>query len=121
MALRNIDLLDRTIEVGGPELLTYRRIVMRVMYAIGASRPIVSVPFLLLRAGAWYFDGLFARWPFTEHWVDMMSTPQTAELGNIERLFAFRPAAFDIGLIDQYLENQPYLRDLVRYAFTTRW
>lgn len=121
LSLQSIDLLDQTVEVGGPELLTFRRIAMRVMYAIGAQRPIVGLPFQLYRASVWYLDGLFARWPITEQWVEMLSSRQTAELGTLERLFGFRPAAFDVGLIDQYMPGRPYRRDFLKYIFGGRW
>lgn len=121
LSLENLDLVDQIVEVGGPELLTYRRLIMRVMYAIGANRPIVGVPFQVHSAGAWFLDGLFSRWPVTEQWVEMLAARQTAELGTIERLFHFRPAAFDIGLIDQYMPNQRHRADLLKYIFGGRW
>jgi uncharacterized protein YbjT (DUF2867 family) len=121
MSLEDLDLIDATISVGGPELLTYRRLVMRVMYAIRSPRPIIGLPLLAHQAGAWFLDGLFARWPFTQQWVEMLSTPQTADLGAIERHFGFRPSAFDIGLIDRYMQGQRYMLKLLRYIFTTRW
>jgi uncharacterized protein YbjT (DUF2867 family) len=121
MALQDLDLVDQTVGVGGPELLTYRRIVMRTMYAIDAQRPIINSPLQLHQAGAWFLDGLFARWPFTEHWVEMLASNQTAELGTLERLFGIRPAAFDIGLIDRYLRERSRENRLLHYAFTSHW
>ena len=121
MSLQSLDLIDETLSLGGPEIIAYRRLVMRVMYAIGISRSFLSVPLLALRAGAWFLDGLFARWPFSEYWIELLSTNQTAGLGNIERLFGFRPAAFDIGLIDKYMVGRHYRRELLRYIFTSRW
>lgn len=121
IALQNLNMIDETISLGGPEIIAYRRIVMRIMYAIGSQRPIFSVPILVLRAAAWFFDGLFARWPFSEYWIELLSTNQTAELGNIERLFGFRPAALDIGLIDKYMTDRRYGLEFLRYIFTTRW
>jgi hypothetical protein len=121
MALEDLDLIDSSIAIGGPELLTYRRMVMRVMYASHSQRPIIGLPLLAHRLAAWYLDGLFARWPFSEHWIELLSTTQTAELGTIERHFGFRPAAFDIGLIDRYMATQRYLLKMLGYIFTTRW
>lgn len=121
LSLQSIDLLDQTVEIGGPELLSYRRVAMRVMYAIGAQRPIMGLPFQVFKAGVWYLDGLFARWPITEQWVEMLSSRQTAELGTLERLFGFRPAAFDVGLIDRYMPEQPYRADFLKYIFSGRW
>ncbi len=121
MSLENLDLIDEVMTLGGPELLSYRRVVMRVMHAIRTRRPIIGLPLLAHRAAAWFLDGLFARWPFTEQWVEMLSTPQTAGLGTVERYFGFRPAAFDIGLIDRYLSGQRHVLRLVRYIFSTRW
>ncbi|NDJ52606.1 MAG: NAD(P)H-binding protein [Chloroflexi bacterium] len=121
MSLDDLDLMDAVLTVGGPEILSYRRIVMRVMYAIRSRRPIVGVPLLLHRVVAWFLDGLFARWPYTEQWVEMLSTSQTAELGVIERQFGFRPAAFDIGVIDTYLAGRRFTWEMLRYIFTLRW
>ncbi len=121
MSLENLDLIDEAMNLGGPELLSYRRVVMRVMHAIRTRRPIVGLPLLAHQAAAWFLDGLFARWPFTEQWVEMLATPQTAGLGTVERYFGFRPAAFDMGLIDHYLSNKRHGWRLVRYIFSTRW
>ncbi len=121
MALENLDLLDTTVTLGGPELLSYRRVVMRVMHASKCTRPIVGLPLLMHQASAWLLDGLFARWPFTLQWVEMLSTNQTAELGAVERYFGFRPAAFDIGLIDRYMQGRWYTLELLRYALSGRW
>ncbi len=121
MSLDDLNLIDQTVGVGGPELLTYRRIVMRVMHAIATQRPIMGLPFQVHRAGSWFLDGLFARWPFTEQWVEMLSTSQTSELGTVERMFGFRPAAFDMGLIDQYLRGRRYSWEFLRYILTEQW
>jgi NADH dehydrogenase len=121
MALENLDLIDATLHIGGPELLSYRRIVMRVMHACGSKRPIVGLPLLVHQAGAWFLDGLFARWPINQQWIEMFAAGQTAELGSIERNFHFRPSTFDIGLIDQYMQRRRYSLELARYMFTTAW
>jgi len=94
---------------------------MRVMYAIGKQRPIIGVPLLAHRVVAWYLDGLFARWPVTEQWTEMLSTHQTAELGAIERNFGFRPRVFDMGLIDTYLKDRPFRAEMLRYIFSGQW
>lgn len=121
MSLEDLDLIDRTLVVGGPEILTYRRMVMRVMHTIGSPRPIVSLPLLGHKMGAWFLDGLFARWPFTEQWVELLSTNQTGELGTVERHFGFRPAAFDVGVLSTYMRKRHYFWALLRYIFSTRW
>lgn len=121
MSLENLDLIDRTLTLGGPELLTYRRIVLRVMHTLGGRRPIIGLPLLAHQAGAWFLDGLFARWPFTEQWVEMLSTTQTGELGIVERYFGFRPTALDVGIMRQYMHGQRYLLKLLRYIFTLGW
>jgi len=121
MSLENLDLIDTTLALGGPEILTYRRIVMRIMHAIRSPRPIIGTPLLIHSATAWFLDGLFARWPFTERWIDLLSSNQTAEVGIVERHFGFRPAALDIGLIDRYMRGRRYGLNLMRYIFTQRW
>ncbi len=121
MSLEDLDLIDSIMAVGGPEMLTYQRIILRVMHASGSRRPIIGAPLLLHRAAAWYLDGLFSRWPFNEEWIQLMSSNQTAELGTIERHFGFRPASLDVGLIDTYMKNRRYAFELIRFALTREW
>jgi hypothetical protein len=64
---------------------------------------------------------LFARWPLTEQWSEMLSTVQTAEMGAIERIFGFRPASFDVGLLSAYMENRHYTLELLQYVLTRQW
>jgi uncharacterized protein YbjT (DUF2867 family) len=121
MSLEDLDLIDTTLSLGGPEILTYRRIVMRIMHASRSPRPIVGTPLLVNQAAAWFLDGLFARWPFTERWIELLAANQTAELGTIERRFGFRPASLDIGLIDKYMRHRRYAFEMMRFIFTQRW
>lgn len=121
MALDSLELLDRSIELGGPEILPYRRLVMRIMYVAGLQRPVIGVPMLLLRAGGWYLDGLFNRWPFTTLWAEMLSTTQSAELGTIERDFGFRPTALDVAALKTYMNGRRYLLQLLQFSLSGRW
>jgi len=121
MSLENFDLIDTVATIGGLEFLTYRRLVMRVMHTIGSRRPIIGVPLLAHRSLSWFLDGLFARWPLTEQWNEMLSTTQTAEMGSIERYFGFRPAAFDVGLLSTYMKRRLYALELLQYSLTNRW
>lgn len=119
MSLEDLDSIDKVINVGGPELLTYRRIVLRVMHTVGHRRPLINLPLLINQAGVWFLDGLFVRWPTTKHWIEMFSSGQSSELGTVERLFGFRPAAFDVGVLSRYVNrSHPFLR-LFRYILTS--
>ncbi len=121
LTLNDLDALDSVITLGGPEVLSYRRIVMRVMYAIRSQRPIIGLPVLVHKWAAWFLDGLFARWPYTEHWVDLLSSNQTAELGVIEREYGFRPATFDLPVLEKYLKGRWFLLEMLAYIFSSRW
>jgi NADH dehydrogenase len=120
-SLENLDMIDRVLNLGGPELVTYRRVVQRVMRASGAQRPISGVPLLWHRAGAWFLDGFWARWPFTGFWVDMLGTNRASELGNVERFFGFRPTRLDLDVLKTYMQNRRYTFELIRYILTQRW
>ncbi len=121
MSLENLDHLDKVISLGGPEVLSYRRMAMRVMYTIGHQRPIVGLPMLMHRVGGWYLDGLFARWPVTEIWAELLSSNQTAEIGLIEREFGFRPRTFDVGVLSVYLRKQRHMGNMLRYITSVKW
>lgn len=120
-SLENLEMIDRVVDLGGPELLAYRRIVQRVMTASNATRPIIGVPLLWHRAAAWFLDGFWARWPFTRYWVDMLATNRTSELGNVERFFGFRPARLDLDVLKTYMQARRYSLDLLRFIMTNPW
>lgn len=121
MALEDFDLIDALVPLGGPELLTYRRMVMRVMHTIRKPRPIIGLPLVANQAGSWFLDGLFARWPINSYWMELCSTSQTSELGTIERQFGFRPAAFDVPLLGSYMRGKHYGWRLLNYVFSRKW
>jgi uncharacterized protein YbjT (DUF2867 family) len=121
MGLEEFDLIDSVVSMGGPELLSYRRLVMRVMHTIASSRPIMGLPLLVNRTGSWFLDGLFARWPINEYWMEMCSTSQTSELGVIERQFGFRPASFDVPVLSTYMRGKHYSLRFLKYIFTRTW
>lgn len=121
MSLEDQNLIDVVLPLGGPEMLTYRRVVMRVMRAAKCQHPIVGIPFLTNRALIWFLDGLFARWPVNSHWIEAFSSGQSAELGAIERHFGFRPSAFDLPLLSSYLTGRHHRLRFWRYIFTKSW
>ena len=118
MSLEDLNLIDKVLDLGGPELLTYDRIVRRVMRASDSVRPIANVPLLWHSAAAWFLDGLFARWPYTRYWVDLLSANRTSELGNVERYFGFRPTQLDLKVLRTYMQKRRYSFEMLRYIFS---
>lgn len=121
MSLDDLDLVDAVVPIGGPELLTYRRMILRVMHTIHSYKPIMGMPLVVNKAGAWFLDGLFARWPVSEYWMELCSTSQTTELGAIERHFGFRPVAFDAPLLSTYMKGKHFFAKMLKYIVTRSW
>lgn len=121
MSLEDLDMVDRVLDLGGPELVTYKRVVQRVMRASGSPRPISGVPLLWHKAAAWLLDGFWARWPFTNFWVDMLGANRTSQLGNVERHFGFRPTRLDLDVLSTYMRKRRYAFELIRYILTQHW
>jgi uncharacterized protein YbjT (DUF2867 family) len=83
--------VGRTLDLGGPEILTFAEIVEVVMDALGKRRPVVSVPVWAARPFAFLQER--RREPLvTNQQLDMVVLDNTTALDAVERAFGFRPA-----------------------------
>jgi NADH dehydrogenase len=83
----------RSIDLGGPEVLTFADIVHTVMRALGKRRRILPVPVWAARPFA--FLQQLRREPLvTNGQLDMVVLDNTAALDSVEREFGFAPQRF---------------------------
>jgi NADH dehydrogenase len=80
----------KTLDVGGPEVLTFSDIVRLVMAALGKRRRIVNVPLVAARPFA--FTQRLRREPLvTNQQLDMVVLDNASAPDSVERAFGFRP------------------------------
>lgn len=114
-SLENLNTVDQTLEIGGPEAVTYNEMVRTVMRVTGAQRTLVSVPPYFLRGMTTFVNRFVPRWPMTPQWLDIIAANRTAPLGNMYDMFGIRPVRFEDTIVT-YMRGKPYWTELLRTA-----
>jgi len=91
-SMEDESLLGKTIEMGGPEYLTYREIVETIMAMLGKRRLLLSSAPPILRLGAGMLGRLMASPPVTQNWLDYLAVDRTTDIDTIPRVFHLHPA-----------------------------
>ena len=115
----NLDTIDRVLDIGGPEYLTFNEMVRTVMRVSGARRMIITLPPYTVRFFTRLMGRIFRRWPVTPQWFDIIASHRTAGLGTVSDVFDIKPARFEDTLV-QYMPNRRYLWELIRFLFSRR-
>ncbi len=89
-ALTDDETIGKVIELGGPEILSWKEIVERVAAGAGKRKLILPMPMWLMRLGATLFDWL-PFYPVTRDQLTMLSEGNTAPSDALEKLLG-RPA-----------------------------
>ncbi len=117
-ALDDEDSRRQTIEVGGPEFLTFREVVETILRKIGVKRTLISVYPPVLRLITVLLEYVFPAPPISIYWLDYMATNRTCSLDTVPRVFNLLPARFSQRI--DYLETRHWRRALVRSIFRRR-
>jgi NADH dehydrogenase len=111
-ALHDPSINNRTIDIGGPEYLTFRQVVEQVMEATGIRRTLVSIFPPYLRAMTVLFESIFFRFPTTVYWLDYFAANRTTALDSVPRTFGLLPSRLSQRLA--YLHGQNWRSSLIR-------
>lgn len=103
VANRNPDLIDRTISIGGVEMLHFRHILNLIMKTIGIRRLLLPFSSPYLRYLALMNEKLH-RPHVSFYWLDYLSADRTTNIDTLPRYFGILPARFE--------SNIKYLKDL---------
>ncbi len=114
-SLEDAETSNRTIEVGGPEYLTFDQVVHLVMQAIGVRRRIINMRPPYLRGLTVFFDSIFPKLPVSVYWLDYLAANRTCALDTVPRVFNLMPARLSQRLV--YLQDQNWHTSLVRSLF----
>lgn len=105
--LNRSDLMNRTLSLGGSELINYRQIVLAILHVTGKRRWLFPLPLTPSRRMARLLLGWWYWPPVSRYFTDRLFTPDVTDQDGVQRLFGFRPARF--GETITYL-NRPGLR-----------
>lgn len=114
-ALDNETIINETIEIGGPEYLTFRQVLEMVMQAIDINRSLISTRPPYLRGLTVFLESLFPGLPVSVYWLDYLATNRTCTLDTIVRTFNLMPARMSQNL--DYLKEQDWRPSLLRILF----
>jgi uncharacterized protein YbjT (DUF2867 family) len=106
------EVINRTIEIGGPEYLSFRQIVTLVMQITSVHRSLVSVFPPYLRGFTVLLESIFPGFPTTVYWLDYLASNRTTALDTMPRVFGLMPSRMSQRLA--YLSGQNWRVSLTR-------
>jgi NADH dehydrogenase len=82
---------NRTVEIGGPEQLSYNEIVSVVGRTLGRKVRKVNVPLWKMRLPVTIMEKVTPRAPINRAMLQLVTLRNVAEPDSVERVFGFRP------------------------------
>jgi NADH dehydrogenase len=99
LALERADLDGQTIEIGGPQQLSYLELMRLVTRTLGKRRWRVHLPVWLMRLNVALLEKVQPRPPVTTEQLRLLPVRNVAELDSVARAFGFTPRPLE-GNID---------------------
>lgn len=115
-SLASIDLLDTTVSVGGPELLSFQELLQTIARVLSIRRMMIPFPPFLLRGFNRIWGRLVPRSLITDQWFDLVFTSRTTDPIHFVRTFAIQPQRFE-DTLQQYLPRQNHYGLWLRRVF----
>jgi NADH dehydrogenase len=103
------DTVDQTIEIGGPEFLTFRQICTLILNAIQIKRHFINTSPLVLNVLTELMEMVKPNFPTTVFWMDYLAANRTANIDVLPRMFNLLPAKMSQRL--GYLEGQAFRKN----------
>lgn len=92
-ALENPSTIGKRFVLGGPEVLSWTKMLRRIAAAAGKSKVILPMPIGLMKLGATLFDWL-PFFPVTRDQLTMLAEGNTADPADLQSLIGREPTAF---------------------------
>jgi len=106
---------NQTIDLGGPEYMTFIEVLEKIMHTIGIRRRIMPVRPPYLRGITVMLENLLPSLPVSVFWLDYLAANRTTSLDTIPRIFNLMPSRLSQRLA--YLRGQNWRRDVWRSVF----
>jgi uncharacterized protein YbjT (DUF2867 family) len=90
-------------EIGGPEQLSFRDIVVILMDTMGINRTLLSISTPLIRGATVFADYISLDIPTNIFWLDYLATNRTCSLSTVPHIFDLLPSHFSKRL--EYLKT----------------
>lgn len=84
----------KLIEIGGPEQLSFREIVLTMLSVMGLNRALLPVSTPLIRFATMLADYFSLKIPTNIFWLDYLATNRTCSLNTIPHIFNLLPSHF---------------------------
>ncbi|MCB2179748.1 NmrA family NAD(P)-binding protein [bacterium] len=101
--LDNPEMVNQTIEIGGPEFLSIEEVVRMVMQAAGMERLLVHLRPSYLRIVAVTLEYMYPDFPHSVYWLDYLANDRTTAIDSMSRTFGLLPERMTSHL--SYLSN----------------
>ena len=115
-SLNLIKLVDAVVEIGGPEYITLRDMLLTLMRVTGMRRWLIPTPPYVLRWLTAVYSRLLPRALMTSQWLDILAASRTAPLSSAYQHFGFHPRRFEDTLL-AYLPQRRHFAGFVRATF----
>ncbi len=103
---------NQTLDLGGPEYMTFDEVLEKIMYTIGIQRHIMHVRPPYLRGITVMLENLLPSLPVSVFWLDYLAANRTTALDTIPRVFNLMPSRLSQRLA--YLRGYNWRRDAWR-------
>jgi uncharacterized protein YbjT (DUF2867 family) len=114
-SLEDPETVNRMVEIGGPEYLSFKQIVETIMETTGIHRSLVNIRPPYLRALTVVIESIFRGLPVSVYWLDYLAANRTTALDTVPRVFNLMPARFSRRLA--YLKDKNWRMSLLRGLF----
>ena len=111
-SLEDPETSNQTVEIGGPEYLSFRKVVEMVMQTTGLRRVLLPIPPPYLRGFTVLMESIFPGFPTTVYWLDYLAANRTCSLDTLPRVFGLLPTRMSHRL--DYLKDQNWQVSLMR-------
>jgi NADH dehydrogenase len=111
-ALDDPETIDKVVDIGGPEYLTFQQIVRLVMQETGLRRTLIHLPPPYVRGLTVFLESMFPNLPTSVYWLDYMAVNRTTALDTMPRAFNLMPSRMSQRLA--YLRDQNWRRSMFR-------
>ncbi|RMG78892.1 MAG: NAD-dependent epimerase/dehydratase family protein [Chloroflexi bacterium] len=118
-SLEHIDIVDETIEIGGPEYTTFQDMMYTIMRVTGMQRLLIPMPPYLVRTIVSIYSRIFPRSIMTPQWLDILAANRTTRINNIYEIFGIQPRRFEDTLLT-YLPKRRHFFSLLRMSLRRR-
>ncbi len=110
--------INSTIEIGGPEYLSFKQICDIITEKLNIKRQYIDVPPVFLNIFTELIEILVPNFPTSVFWLDYLAADRITALDNLPRTFDLLPARLSQRL--GYLEDRNFKRNWWRLIFSRK-